>query len=50
LCSAKGKASAQCLPHEAKQALSKIPWKQTQANLCSIFGSQHYNSGHFKHY
>ena len=26
----------------------KISWKQTQLNLCSIFGSQRYSGGHFK--
>jgi len=34
------------LPHEAKQTLPKK--YQTQLNSCSIFGSQHYNNGHFK--
>jgi len=28
----------------------KLPWKQTQVNLCSIFGSQHYDSRHFEYF
>jgi len=26
----------------------KMPWKQTQFNLCSIYGSEQYITGHLK--
>jgi len=39
--------SSVCLMRQNRH-YKKIPWKQSQVNLCSIFGSQHYNSGLFE--